>query len=393
MASKGQYNNAREQLLNQQIQSLQGLQTVYKKQIINFLLPIVTLTERDINAYVSEMFPVFNKPFQLTAAQLGQAFYTQRRRQAGVQANAKISDLKANIFDFDLQGEFNKLNPLGVITGLLTKAKQGGDVSTAAAQFTQVATKSVANVTRETILLLDDTDEFSTHKVTRRARAQGCEFCKTIIMEIDSEETALEAEKFHNNCSCVIDTSFQTEPPFNQAWEEDAKHDLEEARKLIEAGEAGERTIKVGSSEWKNDLKKELSSKAKAFRQKRGYSPEKDKTVREVYAKSMPELVNKIARGQELSQIEKNNLHQWGVTEDRINPNIEALRQPYAKKMDTVNVKNLAYTMDKERKTIESKRPSSIVKQAEQIQETQPKASDVNKLIEENKAGEDRNSS
>lgn len=326
---------------------MDGLQQVYKKQLPNFVAGARNLTSQDeIGEYVGFVFPEFNRPFQTTALQLGQAFYAQRRRQASIQGGGAPS-FDVSIRDFDFNKTLTDLNPINLITGLMVDGLNKGNILSSTSIIQQVATKSVAQASRESVLILDETDDFSTKKVSRRARAQGCNFCKLVILRMTGDGGAVSASKFHNNCSCVVDIDFEPDDPnFTQSWEESMKRDVEKAEKLLEDGEAGERTVQVGSREWDQHLRREMSTKSREYRKSRNWSSEKQQQVRDLYKENMNNLAHKIAGGFELTPVEKNNLYQWGMTEDRLNPDLSKIVQPYRVEMTKPTTKNMTYALD-----------------------------------------------
>lgn len=337
-----EYNSKHSALIEQQIAAFRGFQGAYGSRLPLLLTPIIQGGERiDIRDYISTTFGAFNRPFQAAAAQLSQTFFDTRKQQAATYTNRRFQPADA-IDPARLEAMFYNANPVSQITKIISKAQEQGTLDQVGGQLASVASKSVADIERETFIILGEEDP-TVEGSTRRARGDGCAFCKLVTANASaSDYWAGESMNFHNSCSCIFDAVFDGEPNFTQPWASKVKREADEAAKLIQAGEAGTRTVQVGSREWNSKVSRELAAGARQNRQDQFNGDSRAAGYREyrIEQEGQIQAVLQEMKQKQLSPASQKLLRQWDLQ------NADELMQPFQKEMTSLTAKNLSTVME-----------------------------------------------
>lgn len=342
------YNALREKLNLEHIGLLRNLDAIYTMKATNFVTSLVGMNADQIAEHILTNLPTFVAPFQNQAAQLALSFYTGRRQMAEQNFNGKVPSLKSSFFDLDLNNLTQNANrKTGVLTALTRNALDKGDVMMAAPEFAKISASMVTDVDRDTILTLTDDDTFAVNdKTVRVARPGGCNVCKMIASQLNEGESI--GSGIHNNCHCVFDAGFRGERAFVQNFGPEFKDDFDKAKKLIENGEAGKRTVQVDTPEWNTAVQNKMASGARKFRKENevGLSPEEKVRYREDTQARVQELsakAGKVAQGLETyTKSEIDDLENYGFPPKELNTELFEVK----KNINSFTSKNLSTAMD-----------------------------------------------
>lgn len=321
----GGYNFQRESLTNQHINGMRQLGGLYTRSIEGLYLGLAKEGTSGLISAFSSLLPEASRPFQMSAAQLGFQFFNMRRDMAAENASGRVppNRLTLESFDIDSIARAAMSGKLADIGFMLSKGlSEGRDVKELLPAVTQSASKLVTDVNRETVKQASDADEFSGTWVVA-VSPNGCNFCKSMTLDWGADEDTL---NFHKKCSCVVDASFKEEIKFRQSFHDDFHKDVEEARALIESGEAGERRVQAGSPEWETKTRKELAQAARAYRkdvEERNNIPKDERAAyREIMNKRVEDMLTKsrlAAQGKyTLTEQDNKQLGNWGIDSKEI---------------------------------------------------------------------------
>lgn len=344
------YNMQKESLLRQHISALESLDTIYTMKVFNFVKSMDGMNGNQIGDHIFNVFPQVARPFQLSAGQIAMAFYTKRRDQATENTSARVSPLRTTLLDLDID-KFIKgsLTKTGVLTEISRNAAEAGDITQAAGEFQKISTSVITDIDHDVILDLSAEDPFSTKKLVRAASPDGCNFCKTAASGLSTDD---EVDKFHANCHCVLDAGFEGEVDFRQAFMGTYEHDIEEAKKLIDSGEAGSRTLQVGTADWTADVNQKLTSGARKYRKDvaanegiRGQEATDLRAETTDEVNFLTEKAKDVAKGKaNWTAREIDTLDNWGFPNNE--KELGELTKPTVKKIDSFTTKNLATAVD-----------------------------------------------
>lgn len=339
------YNYEREQLTRQHSNALRQLGTLYTRSVNGLYLSLASQGPSGLIAAFTSQLSGMTYPFQLSAAQVALQFHTMRREQAASNATGRVPPSNVTLDRVNIPSLANTLmgGKLADIGFMLSKGLgEGRAPEELAPAIVQASSKLVTEADRETAKIVADEDNYSDGWAVA-VSPDGCSYCKSLTIEWGVDGGV----HFHDNCNCVVDANFKDEIKFRQSFHDDYMKDVEEARELIESGEAGERTLQAGSEEWARQIKKELANDSRAWRKdfekKRGLSQEQ----RGVHRKRTGEMSDSIASKASLvaqgkaswNAKELDVMKGWGVDS-------ENLTKPRSVPVNTFTQKNLNVAMD-----------------------------------------------